>query len=368
MTQGITNIAPMRAKKLNDIEKSLRGVLNSYGYMEIFLPIYDYYDMLSRTAMDFKDENIIRFIDRNTGKSLVLRPDFTPQVCRYAANYMEGFPLPLRLGYRGRVFRNVNLDKGVKAEKLQVGCELFGMSELAGDTELILIADRGMKALGLSGYRFVAGDIRFTETILEMAGGGREELLGLLSAKNVQGIKDFASNAGLTDGDTAFLASLPFAYGGMDVIDELIRTAPAGIAKERLEYIKSLFSQLISLGVDESMLVFDAAETTGHDYYTGLAFEILHDSVGGRVGSGGRYDNLAGKFGFNVSACGMAFNVEEIIHIDKPVGETAEFDYIVKGDLAKAEELRSEGKSVMFIENEGEQDSFTDYYNIKEIL
>jgi ATP phosphoribosyltransferase regulatory subunit len=370
MSSAVTNMAPLRAKKLNEIESALRDVLSAYGYIEIFLPIYDYYEMLSTTVHGFKDENIIRFIDRNTGKSLVLRPDFTPQVCRYAANYMNGYPLPLRLGYRGRVFRNVNMDKGIKSEKTQVGCELFGLEEMTGDIELLLIAERGIKALGLSGHRYVIGDMKFTEEVLELAGNLKTDLLHAISEKNLDRVRQVVDESSLDERSKAFLKSIPFAYGGREVLKELRDSAPTKRIQDRLDYLDAFFGKLEELGIDKQALVFDASENKGYNFYTGFTFDILHGGIGSKIGTGGRYDNLAGKFGFDVSACGMAFYIEEIINVDKPTGLKVCFDYLVVGKdkQSVAEKLRSEGKSVLYLENEINKDRFLEFYTIKEIL
>lgn len=370
LASASTNMAPLRSKKLNEIEAALKGVLNAYGCIEIFLPIYDYYDMLAGTTQGFSDENIIRFIDRNTGKSLVLRPDFTPQVCRYAANYMKNYPLPLRLSYGGRVFRNVNMDKGIKAEKTQVGCELFGLQEMTGDIELLLIAERGMKALKLDGYRYVIGDMKFNSELLKVTGELKDEFLKVIETKNLDLMKKIVDRSDLEDNIKLFLKSIPFAYGGKDVVVELKNTAPTDELRNRLEYIEKFFNRLIELGISEKALVFDASECKGYDYYTGLTFEILHGGIGSRIGTGGRYDTLGSKFGYNVPACGMAFYVEEIINVDKPDGVKVFFDYMVTGkdNHAMAEKLRAEGKTVLYTEDKQNKDKFLQVYEIGEIL
>ena len=154
---------PERAKKISSITSILEDIIASYGYSEIYLPLYEYYDVLSKTAWDFNDENIIRFIDRNTGKSMVLRPDFTPQVCRNVANYLDSFPTPIRLRYKGRIFKNVNINKGLRSERHQIGLELFGEDELFGDIELILIGLKGLFALGFNDFKIVS--IIFGKTV-----------------------------------------------------------------------------------------------------------------------------------------------------------------------------------------------------------
>jgi len=49
------------------------------------------------------------------------------------------------------------------------------------------------------------------------------------------------------------------------------------------------------------------------DYYTGMVFECYVPDVGYLLGSGGRYDNLIGKFGLERPAVGFALNLEKVM-------------------------------------------------------
>jgi len=315
MPNAAGNIAPGRSVKMNRIERSIKDTVLTYGYMEIFLPVYEYYDILKETTFNFKDENTIRFIDRNTGKSLVLRPDFTPQAARYFANYMADFPLPARVCYNGRVFRNVNLNKCVKSEQLQVGVELYGDDRLDADTELLMLAKRAFKQLDIKGCKYVFGHSGFTRRALELAGDKSAEYYKLLDAKNVASIKK------LITGDSEaekFLTYLPKAFGGLETIEEIIKISKFDDElSSHIAYIKELFENLVKLGLDKSDLVFDASESRGLDYYTGITFDVLHAEIGENLAGGGRYDNLTKNFGRDVPACGIVFNIEEIYRVDK---------------------------------------------------
>ena len=352
-----------------DLEQKVKGVLNQYGYSEIFLPIYEYYEILQDTAFGFDDENIIRFIDRHTGKSLVLRPDFTPQVCRFASNYMRSYPMPVRLSYSGRVFRNVNMDKGIKSEQYQVGCELFGTGEEAGDTELLLIAHRGLKSIGLEGCRIVLADSIFTKRAVGLTGADEKALADALGLKNKPAVKALCEDAAA---DVKKLMDyLPHAFGGREMLSELLEYASFdNELKHRIEYVIGLFDSLISLGISAEDLVFDASDTAGLAHYTGITFDILHSSIGFKVASGGRYDNLTKSFGMDTTACGMAFYVEELMSLKVSVDEKIEYDYLVFGkeNLEKAEKLRDEGKSVFFSAEKSDAEAFRPYYDIENII
>lgn len=362
------NIAPGRSVKMNKIESSIKNSVLNYGYMEIFLPVYEYYDILKETTYNFKDENTIRFIDRNTGKSLVLRPDFTPQAARYFANYMADFPLPARVCYDGRVFRNVNLNKGIKSEQLQVGAELYGNDRLEADTELLLMAKRAFNNLDVKGCKYVFGHSGFSRRALELASDKRDAYHKLLDAKNVAGIKK------MIDGDSdadKFLLFLPKAFGGIETIEKIIEACAFDAElSEHISYIRTLFKKLIELGFSRDDLVFDASESRGLDYYTGITFDVLHAEIGENLAGGGRYDNLTKNFGRDVPACGIVFNIEEIYRVEKSDIKLKEIDWLVLGseNYAKSEELRGEGYTVFYAGDAEERSELEKSYSFRNIL
>jgi len=368
MPNSAGNMAPGRSVKMNRIEKAIKDVVQSYGYMDIFLPIYEYYDVLKETMNDFRDENLIRFIDRNTGKSLVLRPDFTPQAARYFANYMNDFALPVRLSYDGRVFRNVDLDKGVKSEKLQVGAELYGNSVLDADTEMILMAKRVFKTLNIEGCKYVFGHSGFTRRVLELAGDDRAQYHKHLDAKNVTAV------SAMYPEDTArdkFFRFLPRAFGSMETVNRLEHICSFDpVLKETVGYIKNLFARLIEMGLDAKSMVFDASESAGLDYYTGITLSVLHAKVGEKLAVGGRYDNLTANFGREACACGMVFYIEEIYAVDTAEAGQKEIDWLVVGEknFSKCEELIEKGHSVFYAGDEEEKQSLLNSYNFRNTL
>lgn len=368
MPNAAGNIAPGRSVKMNRIERTLKETVLSYGYMEIFLPVYEYYDILKETTYNFKDENTIRFIDRNTGKSLVLRPDFTPQAARYFANYMADFPLPARVCYNGRVFRNVHLNKGVRSEQLQVGAELYGDSRIDADTELLLLAKRAFGALDIKGCKYVFGHSGFTRRALELAGEDSAQYHALLDSKNVAEIKKLVQGDGP---EKAFLTYLPKAFGGLETVKEIVTMCAFDKElSEHIGYIKELFERLVSLGFKGEDLVFDASESRGLDYYTGITFDVLHAEIGENLAGGGRYDNLVKNFGRDVPACGIVFNVEEIYRVDKSDIRLKEIDWLVVGreNFTKSEHLRSEGYSVFYAGDKKEKSELEKSYSFRNIL
>ena len=57
---------------------------------------------------------------------------------------------------------------------------------------------------------------------------------------------------------------------------------------------------------------FYPAIVRGFGYYTGAVFQVYDPAHGVPLGSGGRYDELLGRFGRSLPAVGFALNVERL--------------------------------------------------------
>ncbi len=358
------------SRRKDKITSHIKSVLDKYGYMELRLPTCDQYELLKDTSYNFSDDSIVRFIDSNTGKMLVLRPDFTPQVCHAVLGYMGEYPLPLRISYQGAVFRTVDMDRGTKSEKYQLGWELFGGSELCGDTEMLLMCDKALKTIGLNGYKFIVSDAKLLARILELVGDNADELKQILRSKTQFKIKNFVNK--IEDNNIKNLVKcLPLAFGGIEIVDQLKPLCEFDIElNSRLDYIISLFDRFKSLGIDFDNIIFDVSDAKGLEYYTGITYEIIHHEAGFTLGGGGRYDTLLAKFGTDTAACGMALNIDEIMHFNICKDEGVGFDYLVTGvqNLQKAEQLRIKGASVLFLEDEAKAEEFLKIYKFKEVI
>ena len=59
-------------------------------------------------------------------------------------------------------------------------------------------------------------------------------------------------------------------------------------------------------------VIFDLGLTRTLGYYTGVVFEVYDAAFGSPIGGGGRYDDLLGRFGRELPACGWALDVEQV--------------------------------------------------------
>ncbi len=59
-------------------------------------------------------------------------------------------------------------------------------------------------------------------------------------------------------------------------------------------------------------VIFDLGLVRELGYYTGMVFEVYDPAVGFAVGGGGRYDDLLGRFGRPLPACGVGLDVHRV--------------------------------------------------------
>jgi ATP phosphoribosyltransferase regulatory subunit HisZ len=88
--------------------------------------------------------------------------------------------------------------------------------------------------------------------------------------------------------------------GGVEVLD--------GVPEA--ETLKALYGHLTEAIRDR--VIFDLGLVRTLGYYTGAVFEVYDSAFGAPIGGGGRYDDLLGRFGRELPACGWALDVERV--------------------------------------------------------
>ena len=82
LPKGARIYLPDEAARKRHVEQTLFGVFARWGYREMVMPTFEYFDILSMGTDVGVQENMFKFIDRETGRMLALRADITPQIAR----------------------------------------------------------------------------------------------------------------------------------------------------------------------------------------------------------------------------------------------------------------------------------------------
>src|SRR5210317_634621 len=149
--RGMHDLLPDQSPRWQFLERTVAQVLKSYGYSEIRMPVVESTDLFARSIGEVTDnveKEMYSFEDRN-GDSLTLRPENTASVVRAGLQAGLLHDQQQRLWYYGPMFRHERPQKGRYRQFYQFGAETFGIAGADIEAELILLAARFWKRLGL---------------------------------------------------------------------------------------------------------------------------------------------------------------------------------------------------------------------------
>ena len=311
---GLSDILPEECEKKKEVENIINDVFVSMGYREIETPAFEYYDVFSGGSGQISQENMFKFFDEK-GRILTLRPDITTSIARVAATKLQDENLPIRLCYTGNVFRAEKTEGVRQREFTQSGIELLGSDTPNADAEVITAAIEALFAVGISDFQVEIGQVAFFNGLVEQAGLSHEDIEKLrerIECKDSLGIKELTEKLHLTDEIKSLMIALPELFGDLSVIDKADVSGLNPISKAALDNIRSIYKLLESYGFSD-VISIDLGMLQSIDYYTGSIFKCYTHGVGFPVCAGGRYNNLVGKFGKNMSAVGVAFGINRIL-------------------------------------------------------
>jgi ATP phosphoribosyltransferase regulatory subunit len=300
---GTRDVLPDEMRELRAIEAAFRGVFEARGYGEVATPALEYEAVLTRGDAAAADPAYKLFDEH--GDVLVLRSDMTIPIARVVATRYPAAEPPLRFCYVAAAYRAVRPQRGHAREMLQAGIELVGAPGPDGTAEALTVLCEALDAAGLQNYRVGLGDASLYPRLLDRVGvpeSARPQILHELVTRDFVGLEREVERFGEPD-----LARLPQLRGGPEVLD----VAPeAGHLRAVLDELAPAVAERV---------IFDLGLTRDLSYYTGAVFEVYDAGLGAPLGGGGRYDDLLGRFGRELPACGWALNVERL-HLAR-VGE-----------------------------------------------
>ncbi|MCM2357242.1 MAG: ATP phosphoribosyltransferase regulatory subunit [Geobacteraceae bacterium] len=311
LPKGVTDFLPEKADKIGYIEGKIRRVFELWGFRRIITPLLEFHDVMALGMGDDLKERAFRFDDRQSGRLLAIPPDVTPQVARIVATRMQGYPLPHRLYYNGRVLRHAEIQSGRNREIFQAGVELIGLDSPEADAEMVAMAVEALQGLGLDSFKVDLGQVEFFRGVMASSGlaaPAQRLLQEAIAKKDASAVRGILEQEPVADAVKEEIALLPRLFGGREVLAEAARVAGNDRSKRALDNIARVLDILDIYGVSDYLSI-DLGEIRGLDYHTGLTFEGFVGGLGEPVCGGGRYDDLTAKYGFNAPATGFAFNI-----------------------------------------------------------
>ena len=311
---GTRDVLPDEMRELRALSECLRAAFEGAGYGEVWTPALEYEDVLRMgdppaggTGQRSAGAGY-RLFDEH-GEVLALRSDMTIPIARVVATRYADSEPPFRLCYFAHAYRAAQRGAGQLREFLQSGIELIGEPAPRAEAEVVALTVSALDDSGLRRHRLGIGDGSLYGRLLESLDVPEVEhlpLLERLARRDLAGLSMRVAALDLPERDRELLTRLPELRGGPEVLERA-----GGTVVDALEGLRELHELLAERGVADRV-IFDLGLVRELGYYTGAVFEVYDPAVGFALGGGGRYDELLGRFGRPLPACGIALDVQRV--------------------------------------------------------
>ncbi|WP_295504565.1 histidine--tRNA ligase [uncultured Streptococcus sp.] len=290
--KGTQDILPQESAKWQYVEDFARKTFRKYNYGEIRTPIFEHYEVISRSVGDTTDivtKEMYDFYDKGD-RHITLRPEGTAPVVRsYVENklFAPEVQKPVKVYYMGSMFRYERPQAGRLREFHQIGAECFGSSNPATDVEMIAMAAQFFKDIGITNVSLELNSLGNPESRAAYRQALIDYLTPLkpnLSADSQRRLEENPLRV-LDSKEPEDKAAVEGAPSILDYLDE-----------ESSTYFAAVRSMLETLQIP---FVINTNMVRGLDYYNHTIFEFTTEVAGSQltICAGGRYDGLVAYFG-----------------------------------------------------------------------
>ena len=304
--RGVHDVLPAQAAAWQHLERITREVFASYGYEEFRVPIIEQTQLFKRSIGDFTDiveKEMFSFVDQGEDH-ITLRPEATAGIVRALISnglLREG---RLRVWCMGPMFRRERPQAGRYRQFHQIDAEAFGFEGPDVDAEIILLAARLLRRLGLTRIKLLINSLGTPATRAVY----RDQLTAYFGAHE----------AALDEDSKRRLHGNPLRI--LDSKNPELQRVVAGapplleaLDAQSKAHFESLCAHLRSAGIEYHV---EPRLVRGLDYYTRTVFEWTTDALGAQstVCAGGRYDGLVAQLGgSSTPGIGWAMGQERIV-------------------------------------------------------
>lgn len=300
-------------RRRRQVQGAWFGLAEARGYEEVIPPTFEFEEVFTLGAGPDLASRLVRFVDRD-GRLVALRADFTSSIARMAATKLATAPLPLRLSYAGKVYRQAIEGAGDRREVFQLGAELIGVAEAEADVEVLRLVLDTLHSLAIEDFQINIGEIRFIQPLLrELNAEMAERARDAIDRKDRAALAGLGADASLPPAVAEALHQLPELIGRSEMLMRASDLAAGDVARSAIERLQEI-DRLLQPH-ERERVVYDLGEIRGLGYYTGIRFEVFVSGAGRAVGSGGRYDKLFGLYGMDRPAVGFALETDVLAEI-----------------------------------------------------
>lgn len=331
---GFKDYEPSLSRARLKMIDTIRRTYELYGFQSLETPCVEFADVLLGKGGE-TDKEVFHLVNPEEDKDLALRFDLTVPLARYVAANTD-LLLPFKRYQVGDVFRGEKPQAGRFRQFLQVDADIVGAKVGLADAEIIAVTIAAMEALGIQNFvvrinnRKIHDGLaqkvglkqapldskdklnRFLRILDKLEKIGRKELRNELKKKS----SDPNEWQGISESQMQLVDRFLDIDGDNDEklaqVEQLIQ---GDAAREGIAELREILRHLADLGVNPARVVVDLSVARGLDYYTGPVMETTLQDLPeiGSIASGGRYDEMIGRFHANpIAAVGTSIGLDRL--------------------------------------------------------
>ncbi|MHA1795136.1 MAG: histidine--tRNA ligase [Promethearchaeota archaeon] len=330
------------------VESKLVELFEKYGYQQIELPMYEFFDIYKKRSGEKIINDIFTFYDPPKHRAeenpplYALRPEFTASLVRFfITSELMYRPKPQKYYYIGPCFRYDEPAPGRFRQFTQAGIEIFGSDKVGADAEMLLVAMDIMRTFKIEDYILRINDLTVLRTFLnerEVSHSTQKNIFGiidritsLLRKLEIGALEEEQNRDTILEDYRGSIAEENISAELSQRLELLLDMV--GPADKVINQLNNAFSDYPNTlkAIEDSKIshitpflqaagienfVVDCGIARGLDYYTNLVFEIDVPILGKQkqICGGGRYNEMIRVFGGeDTPALGFSFGFDRIL-------------------------------------------------------
>jgi ATP phosphoribosyltransferase regulatory subunit len=310
LPEDIADVLPAKARKVEQLRRSLLDLYRSYGYELVAPPLLEFLDsLLTGTGSDLNLQTF-KLVDQLSGRTLGLRADMTPQVARIDAHLLNRTGVT-RLCYAGSIAHTRTPIGCSSREELQLGAEIYGHAGWEADLEALSLLLQTLQTAGLKQVYLDLSHAGILTGILADQAVSKEDienLYGLLQSKDRSSLANWSRNLPQPVGQ-ALMALTELSGPAKEVLVRARKVLPSNaLVSDALALLEQL-TNAITLTPSAPEVSIDLADLRGYQYHSGMMFTAYVDALSQPIARGGRYDHVGQAFGRARPATGFSIDL-----------------------------------------------------------
>jgi histidyl-tRNA synthetase len=263
---------------------------------------------LAKSGEELGSKQLYSFVDKGD-RAIALRPEMTPTLARIVSAKFNELRFPLRWFSIPNCFRYERPQKGRMRQFHQINCEYIGSPKAIVDVEVISLAYKLLKKLGLE-----------NKVELEINSLGDSESREIYISSLVEYYSKYKNDLS-EDSKLRFEKNPLRILDSKDEGDKKITVDAPKISDYLTDYARQFFDAVLeNLSKLSIPYKINSRLVRGLDYYNHTCFEFITEELGaqGTVLAGGRYNVIKLMGGSDVSGVGFASGIERLSELVMP--------------------------------------------------